>query len=191
MESSELRLRVLCLHGYRQNSDVFSKKLGSLRKILKDYAEFVFIDAPHRVNSTNLQDTNSSNEEAKESSSAEVDESMRQQDGHQPKETAQFEEGNSGERSEVVVKSLKLPESAECDTNGVSTKLTSELSWWFNKEDRTFKGTNRNGPAYGFDQTIQVIEDAWKNLGPFQGILGFSQGACLVGLLCLLAKKNS
>lgn len=64
-------------------------------------------------------------------------------------------------------------------------------SWWFNSEDRTFKGTNKNGPAYGFDDTIRAIEHAWKMLGPFQGILGFSQGACLVGLICNLSMRGS
>lgn len=29
-------------------------------------------------------------------------------------------------------------------------------SWWFNSDDRTFKGTNKNGPAYGFDDSIRA-----------------------------------
>lgn len=47
------------------------------------------------------------------------------------------------------------------------------------------------GPAYGFDDTIRAVEQAWKLLGPFQGILGFSQGACLVGLICNLSLRGS
>lgn len=43
-------LRILCLHGYRQNGSMFREKTGSLRKILKkQVAEFVFIDAPHLI----------------------------------------------------------------------------------------------------------------------------------------------
>ena len=43
-------LRILCLHGYRQNGNMFREKTGSFRKLLKKYvAEFVFIDAPHLI----------------------------------------------------------------------------------------------------------------------------------------------
>lgn len=43
-------LRVLCLHGYRQNGTMFREKTGSLRKLLKKHvAEFVYIDAPHLI----------------------------------------------------------------------------------------------------------------------------------------------
>jgi len=38
--------RVLALHGYSQNSSIFSKRLGALRKECKDI-QFVFVDAPH------------------------------------------------------------------------------------------------------------------------------------------------
>ncbi|EKM81246.1 hypothetical protein AGABI1DRAFT_112919 [Agaricus bisporus var. burnettii JB137-S8] len=37
---------VLVLHGYSQNANIFSKRLGALRKEAKD-VELVFIDAPH------------------------------------------------------------------------------------------------------------------------------------------------
>lgn len=55
-------LRILCLHGYRQNGTMFREKTGSLRKLLKKHvAEFVFIDAPHIIpaqDNTNEQDLN-------------------------------------------------------------------------------------------------------------------------------------
>lgn len=38
--------RVLCLHGYTQNGEVFKNKTGSVRKALGG-CEFVFLDAPH------------------------------------------------------------------------------------------------------------------------------------------------
>nr|CAD7440936.1 unnamed protein product [Timema bartmani] len=40
---------ILCVHGYRQNGNVFKSKLGGFRKSLKKYAEFVFFDAPHTI----------------------------------------------------------------------------------------------------------------------------------------------
>jgi predicted esterase len=41
-------LRVLCLHGYTQNGEVFRGRIGALRKQLKG-CEFIFVDAPHRA----------------------------------------------------------------------------------------------------------------------------------------------
>lgn len=41
------KLRFLCLHGYRQNGDAFKSKIGSFRKSISKYAEFVFVSAPH------------------------------------------------------------------------------------------------------------------------------------------------
>ncbi|MEW5301743.1 MAG: hypothetical protein WDW36_004581 [Sanguina aurantia] len=43
------KLRLLCLHGYTQNAEVFRTRLGSLRKALKSRVEFVFLDAPFLV----------------------------------------------------------------------------------------------------------------------------------------------
>lgn len=80
----------------------------------------------------------------------------------------------------------------ETDASTEPTESNSDArSWWFNSDDRTFKGTNKNGPAFGFDDSIRALEQAWQVLGPFQGILGFSQGACLVGLVCNLSMRGS
>lgn len=43
------KLRILCLHGYLQNGDVFKNRIGSMRKALKRRAEFFFVSAPHHV----------------------------------------------------------------------------------------------------------------------------------------------
>jgi hypothetical protein len=52
-------LRILCLHGYRQNGNMFREKTGSLRKLLKKHvAEFIYIDAPHVIPIQDEQDTN-------------------------------------------------------------------------------------------------------------------------------------
>lgn len=80
-------------------------------------------------------------------------------------------------------------ESVDAKSNGVHKSI--DHSWWFNKEDNTFKGTNKNGPAYGFDVSLRLIEDVWQTQGPFQGLLGFSQGACFVGLICNLSMRGS
>lgn len=58
--------------------------------------------------------------------------------------------------------------------------------WWLNKDGKIFN----NGPAVGFEESLKEVEKIWAEQGPFQGILGFSQGACFAGLLCLMRDKS-
>ncbi|EFN56380.1 hypothetical protein CHLNCDRAFT_57621 [Chlorella variabilis] len=43
------RLRILCLHGFRQTARNFEGRTHGLRKRLRDVAEFVFVDGPHQL----------------------------------------------------------------------------------------------------------------------------------------------
>lgn len=43
------KLKILCLHGYRQNAVAFKSKLGSFRKLSNKYAELTFLDAIHQA----------------------------------------------------------------------------------------------------------------------------------------------
>lgn len=126
------KIKVLCLHGYRQNGDSFKSKLGSFRKNVQKYAEFVFVTAPHMA-----------------------------------------------------------PPNNDSDASSTSGDLSDQRSWWFNKDDGTFKGTNRSGPAFGFEESVRLVEEVWAEEGPFQGLLGFSQGASFVGLLCNMSARKS
>lgn len=82
-------------------------------------------------------------------------------------------------------------DSASSGSNSADVEPT-EKSWWFNMDDqKSFKGVNKNGPAFGYDTSLLLVEEAWRSYGPFQGLLGFSQGGCLVGLLCSLAMRGS
>lgn len=114
---------MIAVAGYRQTGDGFKSKIGSFRKYLNKYVDFVFVTAPHVAPVPDANDP-----------------------------------GNS---------------------------------WWFNKDDGTFKGTNESGPAIGFEKSLRMVEDIWNTQGPFQGILGFSQGACFAGLICSLAVRGS
>jgi len=146
------KVRVLCLHGYRQNGDTFKSKIGSFRKHVSKYAEFVFITAPHQMV------LHGSIESSANSDSTE--------DGSSDAKNRKNSDDNDGNDSD------------------------NQRSWWSNKNDGTFKGTNRSGPAFGFDESLRVVEEAWQQLGPFHGLLGFSQGASFVGLLCSLSIRG-
>ncbi|XP_077558023.1 esterase OVCA2-like [Haemaphysalis longicornis] len=112
------KLRVLCLHGYRQDAAAFKSKLGGFRKATKALLDLVFIDAPHLI-----------------------------------EKGAHGEGDNEGGRS-----------------------------WWFSGE-KTFSSKEYTDTCRGFDQSVQAIEQAWKLLGPFDGILGFSQGAAMTSMI--------
>jgi hypothetical protein len=105
------KLKILALHGYRQNADSFKSKIGSFRKMTNKYADFVFISAPH------------------------------------------------------------LAPPLTDDKVDEDSKSEQQLSWWFNKDDGTFKGTNKTGPAIGFEKSINLVESVWREQGPFQGNL--------------------
>lgn len=66
----------------------------------------------------------------------------------------------------------------------------SQRSWWSNKDDGSFKGTNQDGPARGFEESLKLVEDKWRE-GNYQGILGFSQGGCFAGLIASLSERSS
>lgn len=127
------KLKILALHGYRQNADVFYMKTGSFRKVVHKWAEFTYITAPHKV--------------------LLVDEITENMDIGQGQDEEQY-------------------------------------GWFFNRDDNTYRGIRKGGPAIGFEQSLKLIEDVFEREGGFDGILGFSQGACFAGLLCDLQQKG-
>ncbi|GMR35939.1 hypothetical protein PMAYCL1PPCAC_06134, partial [Pristionchus mayeri] len=120
--AAERRLRILCLHGYRQNDVFFREKTGSLRKMIKKYADLHYACAPHRPNVE-----------------------------------------SSEERGDV-------------------------RGWWFTKVDSQFSSRDVTDLATGFDDSVGYLVKFVKENGPFDGLLGFSQGACMLHLL--LAKMQ-
>uniref|UniRef100_A0A069DPH8 Putative phospholipase/carboxyhydrolase n=1 Tax=Panstrongylus megistus TaxID=65343 RepID=A0A069DPH8_9HEMI len=117
------KLKVLCLHGFRQNKDTFKQKLGFLRKMLKSYADFVFMDAPHTL-------TASSNDEVE------------------------------------------------------------EKSWWFTGENQTYISKIPSDIDEGFSDSVESVQRFVKDNGPFDGLLGFSQGAAFAGILAILLERK-
>ena len=43
------KLRILCLHGHRQDAEIFSQRIEKLTRRLKPWAEFTFVDAPFEL----------------------------------------------------------------------------------------------------------------------------------------------
>jgi len=113
------KLRILCLHGYRQSADTFKVKLGSFRKMTGKLADFTFITAPNRV---------------------------------------------KGEED--------------------------DYGWWFSQENSTYDAHQVSRCCDGYAESLALVEEALRTEGPFHGVLAFSQGAALGGLLCLLQERD-
>lgn len=131
-------LRLLCIHGYRQNGSSFREKTGALRKLLKKQVELVYVSAPHSVQQA------SSEAQEKENSS---------------------DPGPGGDE----------------DPRG----------WWFSDiHARSFSAQQQCEESLGLDDSVAAVREAVKVQGPFDGILGFSQGAALVAMLCSLQEQK-
>ncbi|XP_025903777.1 esterase OVCA2 [Nothoprocta perdicaria] len=112
-------LRLLGLHGYRQNERRFRERTGALRKALRGRAELVTLSAPHRV-----------------------------PDG----------DGDSDD---------------------------DPRAWWFSGPG-TFEAREEAAAPDGLDESLSAVAAALAEHGPFDGLLGFSQGAALAAMACAL-----
>ncbi|KAI9297480.1 FSH1-domain-containing protein [Neoconidiobolus thromboides FSU 785] len=118
------KLRLLMLHGYTQNKNVFEKKCGALRKSLKNHCEFQFIDAPFEL---------TDKEEIKKYS------------------------GNS-----------------------IGDENEKQLAWFI-----------RNSNVYdGLDESVDYLLKFINENGPFDGILGFSQGGIMASIISKMIEED-
>ncbi|XP_012286334.1 esterase CG5412 [Orussus abietinus] len=62
--------------------------------------------------------------------------------------------------------------------------------WWFDNNERTFKAVNYSDDSIGFDESLSLIEKTFKDSGPFDGVLGFSQGGAFLSILCAMQQKK-
>ncbi|XP_008292446.1 esterase OVCA2 [Stegastes partitus] len=132
-------LRVLCVHGYRQNGGSFRDKTGALRKLLKKQVELIYMTAPLKV----------------------------EPDRH----------------GEVAVK--------ENDSAPGPRGDEDSRGWWFSDtQARSFSAQQQCEESLGLEDSVASVREAVKAQGPFDGILGFSQGAAFVAMLCSLQEQK-
>jgi len=65
-----------------------------------------------------------------------------------------------------------------------------QRGWWFSRENDYFKADDASDCDKGFDGSLDLIQKTFQLHGPFDGVIGFSQGAALVALLCLIKTRN-
>ena len=68
-----------------------------------------------------------------------------------------------------------------------------EYGWWFSKRDQqlSFNATEETTIDEGHDASVDLITKTVQEQGPFDGILGFSQGATMVAHICSLATEEN
>lgn len=83
-------------------------------------------------------------------------------------------------------------------SDSISTKLflcvviPDRHAWWFtNEETKTYSSKEFESKCFGFEESVKLIESVILEKGPFDGIVGFSQGACFLSLLCCLQQHGS
>ncbi|CAN1141526.1 Rhodanese-like domain-containing protein 6 [Linum perenne] len=150
------KLRILCLHGFRQNASGFRGRTASLAKKLKRTAELVFVDAPHELPYV-----------------------------YCPVRGEEHTVENSYELQQI-------PPPDNCRRKfawflGPDTKGSSEIGW--KMADAPFDPLQYQQQTQGFEISLEHLKDVFAREGPFDGILGFSQGAAMAASICSLEPK--
>ncbi|ORY24046.1 serine hydrolase FSH [Naematelia encephala] len=97
----------------------------------------------------------------------------------------------------IIVEQADMPWNqnlSEFDSSATTEKAeqtpeTTPRAWWTTNGDRTIYRLWLKLPGKGFDETVQYIHDYLVKSEPFDGIMGFSQGACMAAILGALLTK--
>lgn len=147
------KLRILCLHGFRQNASSFKGRTASLAKKLKNIAELVFIDAPHELSFI-----------------------------YQPSVT----ESHQNCASPLPLKAPPPP-SLHCKKKFawlVSPNFSQSIETDWKIADCPFDALQYQQQTDGLEASLAYLKDIFSQEGPFDGILGFSQGAAMAAVVC-------
>ncbi|KAL5700337.1 Rhodanese-like domain-containing protein 6 [Ranunculus cassubicifolius] len=135
------KLRILCLHGFRQNASSFKGRTSSFAKKLKNIAQLVFIDAPHELPFIYHP---------------------------RPHDAPPLHE-NCNKKFAWLVSS---------DYSSSNRKTNWEMA------DAPFDPLQYKQQIDGYEVSLSYLKGIFSEMGPFDGVLGFSQGAAMTALLC-------
>ncbi|KAL7823595.1 hypothetical protein AOLI_G00221420 [Acnodon oligacanthus] len=77
------------------------------------------------------------------------------------------------------------------DQEKTSNVSDDQRGWWFSDvQARSFDATQECESSLGLEESLDAVRVAVKDMGPFDGILGFSQGAALVAMVCALQERQ-
>ncbi|XP_024545367.1 rhodanese-like domain-containing protein 6 isoform X1 [Selaginella moellendorffii] len=137
------KLRILCLHGFRQNASNLKGRLASLSKKLRRTAEFVFIDAPHELPLLYQL----------------LEDETRQEPTAQPHK--------------------KFAWLTDPDGPKASTQTWTPVQ-------KSFNPMQYQKQTSGWSESWEYLGQVLADRGPFDGVLGFWQGAAVAAILSSL-----
>ncbi|EFJ04668.1 hypothetical protein SELMODRAFT_270132 [Selaginella moellendorffii] len=137
------KLRILCLHGFRQNASNLKGRLASLSKKLRRTAEFVFIDAPHELPLLYQL----------------LEDETRREPTAQPHK--------------------KFAWLTDPDGPKASTQTWTPVQ-------KSFDPMQYQKQTSGWSESWEYLGQVLADRGPFDGVLGFSQGAAVAAILSSL-----
>lgn len=92
---------------------------------------------------------------------------------------------------------ISAPHTVSSNTNSQDQEHSSsagdedQRGWWFSDvQAHSFDARQDCESSLGLDESLEAVRVAVKDLGPFDGILGFSQGAALVAMVCALQEQK-
>ncbi|KAJ2795108.1 Ovarian cancer-associated protein 2 [Coemansia helicoidea] len=166
------RLKVLCLHGYMQNAKVFRQRTGALRKGLRNDVDFVYVTAPHAATDFPMMPVDGTLEaQVRQSAVARgaQNELEKQQQQQQPGEQEQEQPGEQEQQPAVA--------------DAQDGEELRPAAWWNTMEGDVMPQIQH---STGF------LCDVLRDQGPFDGIMGFSQGAAMTALLLgMIMNRNT
>lgn len=89
----------------------------------------------------------------------------------------------------IVPVCLEAPE--KTSASGAEGDAAASRAWWFSDvQARSFDAQQQCDESRGIDESVAAVREAVREQGPFDGVLGFSQGAALVAMLCSLQERG-
>lgn len=211
------KLRILCLHGFRETGSRFRGRTAALQKRLRDVVEFVYVDAPHKlpviIQGLNSPAVDNNQYQAVPEIASRMKTAVpahknsgtgrRQQQQQQqqwPQEgTGSHQKGGRSRTSRTLRTNQNVSKRAwmlvpeqyaehavldgkvtpACVEDASETIGVSSAAAAFQLDARQFLRQTS-----GWGETCQYLKGIMLTDGPFDGVLGFSQGAAIAALLC-------
>lgn len=153
---SQRKLRILCLHGFRQNASGFKGRTASLAKKLRILVEFVFVNAPHEL--PFVYQYRSSSIEDKFDAAA-----------------------FCSSPSDKYKKRFAWLVESKSDLSEINSCCMAEGS---------FDPLQYRQQTDGLEESLNYLNRVVLEMGPFDGVLGFSQGATMAALFCASQRQK-
>ena len=65
----------------------------------------------------------------------------------------------------------------------------TERGWWF-CDERSYRASSIVSSYVGCKETFDYLAGVFASQGPFDGVIGFSQGASVLSVLCCMAHTD-